>query len=341
MSSKAKRVIDLLPTSSEWEWLSVVPEKRDAFSKDLYFRDCWMDVARTFGVCTMGLLHSIAVLTIKPDAVVGRRMARILEFVMGHRFLPIAVASLHLTRHSMRELWRYDWHVYPVDRLAFSTLWYTSTEIPVIVLQDLQPQGSIPASVRLSELKGSAAPENRTDGDLRTLLNPPNRMLNFVHVAEEPIDVVRELGIFFDRTNRGALLTEIKDNVGVDRHRDVLDEIARIEVCYPKHDLDFSLSLKRLEESAAVTQIAAGRLKRLFSSGTKIGWDELCSMVDYRDGNICQWDFICVASSLIRLEREVRSASFTGVVIDKWAALPARPELGSMRSTTSQVGDTC
>lgn len=305
MISQNRKAGELLPTTSEWEQLSVMPEKRAAFSNDLYLRECWADLAEIFGTDLMGVLGSLAILNVKPDAVVGRRMRAVLNFVVDHGFVPIAAVSLCLTRHSMRELWRYDWHVYPVDRLAFSTLWYTSTDILLFVLQDHQPSNSVPAAARLSELKGHAVAEKRTCSDLRSVLRPPNGVLNFVHVAEEPIDVVRELGILLDRSERKRLIRDIKQHSDTDRCAEVLTEIARLEARYPEHDLDLSSSLRRLQASAPKSSEAIERLSRLIQTGEAMSWDDLCSMVDPMSSDIDRWDFICVASNAIRIQRDM------------------------------------
>ncbi len=294
---------DVLPTGAEWERLTVVPGKRDAFLEDLYFRESWAELAGHFGGRLMPLLGSVAIMNVKPDAVVGRRMKPILEFVTRHGLLPIGCAAFQLTRHSMRDLWRYDWNVYPVDRLAFSTLWYTEVDILMFVLQDLRPQGSLPASVRLAKLKGTSVPEKRTAGDMRTVLRPPNRFLNFVHVADEPADIVRELGIFFDRPERQALLRDVEKHLGVDRTADVLAAIDRIEARYPAHDLDFEASLQRLEKASAVSTESAARLRALRAEGGRTGWDELCAMIDRSAPGAGRWDFISVVSTVLWYER--------------------------------------
>ena len=319
MSLIRSNAIDLLPSPAEWERLSVVPEKRNAFSRDLYFRECWADTASFFDDSASKILRSLAVLTMKPDAVVGRRMTRILDYTADQGFVPIAVAPLHLTRHSIRELWRYDWHVYPVTRLVFSTHWYTSTETLIFVLQEVgQQQRFLPASVRLSSLKGSALPDERKRGDLRTMLDPPNRILNFVHVTDEPADIVRELGIFLDLRERRALLKQIKQHWGKNRRETAAREIARLEALHPEHDLDFMASLGRLEACSAVTHAAAEHARKLFHHGDKVGWDDLCSIVDPSAAD--RWDFICVASNLIVYEREASPGVLSAdVVANRWS----------------------
>jgi len=135
----------------DWKSLTLMQEKRDAYSGDLYLRECWADMSEIFGATLPNVLGSIALLNLKPDAVVGRRMRNILNFLVDHQFLPIAAVPIQFTRHSMRELWRYDWNVYPVERLAFSTVWYTATEILLFVVQDLRAVDSLAAARRLSD----------------------------------------------------------------------------------------------------------------------------------------------------------------------------------------------
>jgi Nucleoside diphosphate kinase len=300
--------LDPLPSSADWRQLTASPEKRREYAEDLYFRECWAEMVRVFGSRAAGVLQSIAVMNVKPDAVVGRRMRDVLHFAVRHGFLPIGAAPLQLTRHSMRELWRYDWCVYPVDRLAFSTLWYTASEVLLYIFQDLAHDAGHPAaSLRLSGMKGDAIAERRRAGDLRTLLRPPNRVLNFVHVADEPADVVRELGIFFDRTELRALIGDIAANLGTDRRSAVECWIDRLEARYAEHDLDVVLSIGRLEASELLTSASACRLRALIGAGEKLAWDELCALLDPTAG-VDRWDFLCVASSVIHYERDRAAA---------------------------------
>jgi hypothetical protein len=323
--SKDASVIDREPSPTECEWkqLTVVPEKQREFSADLYFRECWVDAVETFGDKVTGLLRGVAMLSVKPDAVVGRRMTAILEFLEKNEFVPIAVAQLGLTRHSMREVWRYDWHVYPVDRLAFTTIWYTACDVLMFLVRDRRPESPVPASVRLSQMKGHAIAERRKAGDLRSVLRPPNRILNFVHVAEEPVDVVREIGILTDGAGRKRLLQAVRDNYGADRGQETKDAIARLESAVPAHDLDVSLSLRRLEASAVISQAVSAHIKDLVASDRKLAWTSICKMIDPDDARVGRWDFICVASNLLRYERPVEAELLPPVSVARWMACNA------------------
>src|SRR5262249_36312458 len=154
------------------------------------------------------------------------------------------------------------WHVYPVDRLAFKKIWYSACDVLMFLLRDLRPN-VVPVSVRLSHMKGHTIAERRRADDLRSVMRPPNRILNFVHVAEEPVDVVREIGIFTDGADRKRLLQAIRNNYASDHRQETKDAIARLESGIPAHDLDIWLSLKRLEASAVITPIVSDHIKDL------------------------------------------------------------------------------
>jgi nucleoside diphosphate kinase len=310
---------EAFPDTSEWARLTVVPQKQKIYARDLYFRECWADMANIFGADVPATLAPIAMMNVKPDAVVGRRMTAVLDFVLDHGYRVIAARTVGLTRASMREVWRYDWDVYPVDRLAFSTIWYTSADVLLLILED-RSASAVPATARLSDSKGNALPEKRAPEHMRTLLRPPNRILNFVHVAEEPADIVRELGIWFDRPERRALLAEIAAHRGADRRDVARAAIAELEARYPTHDLDFAASLARLERASPALASAVHRLRDRIRDVRQLSWSELTSMIDPADPNVNRWDFITVASNVIPYEREIDSPAVPAADASKWVA---------------------
>jgi hypothetical protein len=288
-----------LPTAREWRALTLAPGKREAFSTDLYFRECWTDLSELAGESAASLFSPIALLTFKPDAIAGRRMTPTLAYLAEHGFVPIGVTTVRHTHHSVRELYRFTWDIYTVDRLALATTMHTSRDTLLLMVRDAL-EGSVPASVRLSELKGSSAPEKRKPDQLRTVLRPPHEIINFVHVADEPADVIRELAIFLGLGERRRLLQRlITADPLLDLRSQVAAEISRQERECEAHDFDFDAALRRLN--------AAGRLSRedvsRLSSGTKITWREVCSIVEPCN-RVGLWDFVCVAARVLELKRE-------------------------------------
>lgn len=300
---------DVLPSESQWQDLTRTPGKRAAYEKDLYFREAW---AEWITVCEgepTRALTATAILCAKPDAVVGRRLAPMLAYVRTHGFAPFGVAGFSFTRHSMREVWRYDWDVYPADRLSYSTVWYTGASTLAFFLRDGQ-QSALPASVRLSGLKGNAVATKRTGTELRSALRPPNSVLNFVHVPDEPADIVRELGILFEQGERLALMRMIASRREVDAGADAAAAIASLEQRFAEHDLDAAAALQRMGRAGILDDSAVRYLSQCMAEGKKLSWHEICSFADPGRAGVDRWDLIAIASELIPLERPGIVAAF-------------------------------
>lgn len=306
-----------MPSAQEWRALSKSAEKCRQFAFDLYFRECWEDCRAVFGEQAVSILHGLAILCAKPDAVVGRRLRPMLDYVLEHGYAPLAAAPFCFNRHSMRAIWCHDWHVYPVDRLAFSTLWYCSGTTMLFACEDRTPLARVPASVRLAALKGDALATRRTPGQLRSRLAPPNRILNFVHVPDEPADVVRELGILFDRDARRALLRAIAHgrSVGTGGVHQALATIARLESTCPAHRLDVHEVLTRL---AGQPDVQVDQLRHALDSGACLDWDTVCALLPGAASTLARWDVICVASHLIAPERPGTQAPMAAPDIGLW-----------------------
>jgi len=316
--------MDILPNNDLWRTLTVVPDKRRAYEEDLYFRETWSEwLALGGGMDSAPSLASVALLCAKPDDVVGRRLEPMLAYAVEHGFKPIGAQTFGLTRHSMREVWRYDWHVYPSDRLAYCTLWYTSADTVAFLLRDARPVGYVPASVRLSQLKGNAIASRRRGDELRSVLKSPSSVLNFVHVPDEPVDIIRELGILFGYEQRRRLMNLILQPQAPDGTAAARAAIQQLEQRYQPHDLDRDASLQRLVRIGALSAAHAGRLAACIESGTRLSWAELCTIIDPAHPRIDRWDFLSIASDLIPLEREGVSGLLPGVIPAQWIASAA------------------
>ncbi|MEV8535770.1 hypothetical protein [Streptomyces sp. NPDC051211] len=205
----------------------------------------------------------------------------------------------------MRELWRYNWHVYTTDRLELMSLMHAPADSVLLILRDDRYDGVVPGSVRLADLKGSANPEQRGPEHLRSVLDPPNQIINFVHVADEPADVVRETGILLDRPGRRRLLREVASGRPEEAAARAATEIAEVEAACPASDFDLEEALTRLKAQAAGPADGAGvdRLRAAIASGAPLTWDELTGIVDPADPGTDFWDFVRIATSVLAAER--------------------------------------
>ena len=298
---------DPWPSSTQWELLAPDLLTRERLVQDLYFREGWGETVAALGPDPVVPLLDVAVLAFKPEAIAARRVRPTLDHLRAHGFQALAAVAFRFNRHSMREVWRYDWTVYPNSRLSFSTTWYEAAETVLILFKDKALEAGRSASLRLASLKGSAIAAERAADSLRTVLDPPNQVLNFVHVADTPGEIVRELGILLDRDERTALLEVIAGGaVPFTMNPDRI--IDKLEARQAPHDLDFGRAIERLKEALPEAREQLDELVARHSSGDFVGWDEICSAIPLEDLRIAPWDRICVASHLIERERQWAAA---------------------------------
>jgi hypothetical protein len=294
-----------------------MPEKRDAFAVDIYFREAWADFVACFGARTTEILSSLGLLTFKPDAIVGRRMRQTIDYLAEQGFEIVGVRDVEFSRLASRELWRYNWNFATLDRIHLSTRMYGATNTLLLIVRDLRCTGHVPGAVRLSALKGSAAAEKRAPHHLRTRLRSPHRLINFVHVADEPADIVRELAILLDTDGRHALLELLA--APADCTADALDAIDRLERGYPEHDLDFDASLARRTTACALRPEQVRALQDAANRGRKLRWDKLSAVLPPTAEPIGLWDFICIGCWTLADEREGHPDLLPSVSPEDWA----------------------
>ena len=217
--------------------------KAAAYATDTYYREgvtSWPD--------DDDVLWGTGLVVIKPDAVVGRRATRAVRALVAIGMRPCAVRPHVFTRHSMRELWRFQLNQATHDRLAVIDRLLPATPSLVLLVADAEPLPGVPASVRLSAAKGPADPLARRPPDLRHRLDAGPTLYNFLHTADEPADVVRELCVLFDAATRAELVASAA--AGTDATAEALRVAAELESSVPAHDLDFAASARRLAAAA-------------------------------------------------------------------------------------------
>ncbi len=292
---------DPLPDDRQWRDLTVLPRKRRDYAEDLDFRECWWDLQELHGERAAAVLQPLALLSFKPDAVVGRRIPAALDYAAAQGFVPVAAGETGLGRHAMRALWRWNWNRFRVDRLDLCTRFFAATGTLVVLLA--APPGPVPATVRLSNLKGGPDAATRGAGSLRSALRSANRLFNFVHTADEPADIVRELAVFFDRPERRRLLAEATGRAPADLR--LADRVRRLEAAHPEHDLDARAALARLAGRPGGAAGAAA-LEAALAAGEPLDWMRIRELAAPLDVTVPAdlWDLLAVAAELMVMERE-------------------------------------
>jgi hypothetical protein len=282
-------------------WLSEVPEKRLLFGVDPFFHDSWADVGSTWGDAagSEDVLGSLALLVLRPDAVVARTGTRIIEALTDHGFTTAAVRPVRFDRRLVREMWRYELVASTPSRIALlSSLLSAERSLLMMLRRAPGGSGNRSASRLLGELKGPSRADDRRRGQLRSIAgNPQVSALTYLHSADEAADVVRELGILLNQRARAKLLAAVRD--GRDRTDKALALLRDTEARTRAHDLHLEPALERI--ARALTRRGGaeplGRLRELTRDPTPEGLDWLFRL-RARGTQVDPWDVITTAAWL-------------------------------------------
>jgi hypothetical protein len=251
-------------------WLSRDEAKRERYADDLYFCEGWQTFqAACAGRPAEAMLSRLTFLLVKPEAIAGRRVRPVLEFLQEHGYRVLGTWPLRMGRHQVRGLWGYQLNAVPVAHVRALEMLAGAGELFLAGLGHQPGAGGTSAAELLAERKSSPG-----DG-LRERLGCPALMINFVHAPDEPADVLRELAVLFDARAQRRIMTTMLAAAGWPEARFAATAPAaaalmtsRYPDC-PAHDLDVPATLRRLRLGAragaglpAVTRAAieAGRV---------------------------------------------------------------------------------
>ncbi len=282
----------------EWIHLSSLEEKRAAYALEPYFRESLWDARVVLGERLLPILQRITLLVFKPEALVGRRVDGTMRFLADNGFTPIHFRPFAFTRPITREVWRFQWNASTLDKIDVSTLAFCALPTVMVVLRDDSKPLELPGSVRLKRRKGAAAPENRAPGTLRSVVSAPNRMITFVHTTDEPADVLREPGIFFDRPTRRGLFHDIQAGFSGDVTAESLAALKALEARAPTSDFAPGGAWRRiLERAEGRTREGLEAQHALFRQTGKIDWEAFLALCT--SAGCDTWDIVSVGTAAI------------------------------------------
>lgn len=287
-------------------------------------------------------------IVIKPDGIACRKGAAILDFVRSHGLVPIGVRRVRLRHHVIYGIWRYQWNRAAIDRVRLSTVMAGCADSLLVVLADLAQPSPIPLAVRLWELKGSAFARERQSHHLRSCLGINDRFFGYVHLPDEPADVIRELGLLFPGDGLSRLLLDLqpwRDATGR-----VLEEVQQLEESQEPFVMDDARSLERLLERLRAGSLDATLAERLRSLGAGDCSRGTISLAGIADRSFFQgqpprldWDLIVVAAARV-LENlpEVEPLIDSGEAVEAAARWLARSlsQQSTARTPGSRGGTT-
>ncbi|GAA1957460.1 nucleoside-diphosphate kinase [Amycolatopsis minnesotensis] len=278
--------------------LSCLPDKRAAFAADTYYQESAEQLAALTADVT-GFATTHGVLLLKPDAVVTRSLLPALDWVRETGFRVVAAAPVRLTRTTVRALWYFQWNLATEYRRRLADLFAASTDSLVVVVRP-ERATEVPVPVLLTELKGPTDPAAREPGQLRHLLGDHGYLLNLAHTADEPADVLRELGVYFGQSERERVFTAaLAGDDEQDRARKLAHELYAQA---PRHDLGYGAAVERLRRAAP----GYGSVRELIEEAWRTG------------AALDPWDTVVAGASVFPMRRKGFEPLLGGVTVAQW-----------------------
>ena len=287
------------------ENLSRNQSKCNIFGGDPYFRDSWDTFLGFFeNEKELGeLLNSLALLVIRPDAIISGKVNVGLQTICLNGFRPIAYSLFKYDRLMVREGWRYQLNIATRERIDVMDMILIDELAILVLFKDEKPKMDVPASVRLSSLKGPSLPERRKNTDLRCIFGDAQEsVLTFIHISDEPADVVRELGVFIDETTRERVFRDIK--AGTVSSREVLGVCEAVCREAGRHSIIFENVLREIRKEK-LSRVSCSQLKckidseiEMMKKGESLDWKRFIKLCGDGGLGLCKWDEIAIASRL-------------------------------------------
>lgn len=189
--------------------LTTVDDKVRHFSEDVFFREAWSDVRAVLMSDAEAVLQRLALVVFKPECIAADRVAVSWEFLLEEGFHPVYWRPFVHDRLTVRELWRYRWSALSLQRLHLTEAQNSIGPSLLTVVRYEGPIRHVPASVVLNRIKGPSDPARRDERHLRTRLGSDSALINYLHAADEPLDIVREWGVLIPPDERMRMLAGI------------------------------------------------------------------------------------------------------------------------------------
>jgi nucleoside diphosphate kinase len=323
--------------------LTELPRKAALFAIDTWFREGWEDACAVAGPDATDLLRRHALVLVKPDAFAARRVETILDWLPGQGLTVVAFRRVTVTGRHAQALWQHQWNAAPRQRQeALTALLEAGDSLLLVVRSDATSDAPSDASAskRFAHLKGSADPALRRPGDLRARLGCVAHLVSFVHAADEPADVARELAILLSEAERVAVYRRMQagDDVRAEALAAVVGEILDGT---PRCALDVDAATRRLEE--AVRRAAGGApddvepvlaVLRRVRAGGSADTRAVFAWLDRRAVPCDAWDRITVMAHASDVSLpHVRPLLPGAVPMEADAAGTARPQFPRARPT--------
>jgi hypothetical protein len=314
----------------KWKGLTVMPEKKEFYSRDIYFREAWSDAQAVFNDEIVGLLQNIAVMVFKPDSFMARKSQLALDYLQQRDFVPIVWREFRYNHWTMREDWRYQLNQFSLERVFLNEKLLTSENCTLVVFRDNSKERQLPGTVRLQSLKGSSLPELHKPEQLRAILQSHNRLFKFVHTADEPADIIREAGIIFSTQERQSLFQDIACHFQQDNSTQLAEYLCQKTTRFAWCDFNWPPALEELRlevrkspfpaAAEALFNDIAQWLQNGMTDGQLLSARALETRFNQLNIRLSNVAFMIICTNLIHHSYALEFALMRGDGLDDWLA---------------------
>lgn len=306
-------------------FLSCFQEKLECYTTDRYFLDGW---ATLFDLCQRGefaleQLWSLGSVLFKADSILrgnGLRGIRILE---DNGFRIRAVRAVQFSDERVDLLWHYSLGRHSHSRVKLLKRLQALSPSLYLIVEPSNDESHLPCSVRITEFKGQTELTKRHKSTLRYLMgDPQSAFFNFVHTADEPADLVRELGLLFDASQREAITRDIISGSRPNAER----VFETLKAGLPRCDLNFSRSIDRLQNRIALmeslSETERADLHKAAGGLNEAGYDswlQLRNRLSRHGIQVEELDDLTIAGELVELKQEKPTQLFPSCEAHHWA----------------------
>lgn len=284
-----------------WDLFTRSTQKRLYYSNEIEPRQCWLDALVVFGESIYRFLDTYTFIIIKPELIKRGGIDALFLFLNRNKFLPVSATKVRIDRIKSTSIWRYQWNKATLDRIALTCQMGEVEESIVVLLKDLSSGGQVPAAVRLWGLKGSAVESKRSKHHLRTILGMRNRMIGLVHCPDEPVDIIRDLGILFDCTCRKEFFRQVGRAGEKGGYQDIYEFCLAEEAAHERHDLDGKRLINQFLAVGCGSALKS-LLRDHVDHGRRFRLEEIAKAFNAErsdDPTRYLWDFISISAELI------------------------------------------
>lgn len=273
-------------------------QKRRRFEEDPFLRDALDQFRRVSPGRLETLLFASVPVLFRPDALITGQYRDILSMLQDHGLTPRLALPFRYDRMLVRECWRYQLNIATRQRIdVMDALLVGQPAVYALFGHQDHRREDGPLCQRVSRLKGPSDPTRREPGQLRfSTRNAQVSVLTFVHVPDEPLDLLRELGAFFGVADRWRILRSACRSLGT------ADEFLKVfeGACagLGQHDLRTETAWSNIVAGAsgAGRTLAIG-LRDAWETGDRRQWPRLLGRLKAIGTTAGHWDFAAIAAA--------------------------------------------